>query len=327
MSIYDYFLMNENPFLMDIEEKEAYTVEDYVTIQEKMSKHSKKIESFIDSLYPETRSLLVPLDEFKNRRCIRALNSKIIDMSNPVLPEVKIYKVGNGGDEKNCFVCYTTLLDDRYSASQTMLQSLEDVGFNGYFLLLNGGFPNPSGIEMKYVGVPYSFKIFMMLEAKKRGFEKVIWLDAACYAVNNPNELFNMLDENEVLYRTFPPNSFETDSYSKYCFPKMLEYTNKLMGRNIAGDMYVCMIVFGLNFKSKKVTQFINEYYKMVELGLPFLTFFPEEIVTSSIMNKPEYKFSFNDRRLMYIHEEYLNKNDAKNDAKNRGYYFCQRCY
>jgi hypothetical protein len=322
MSIYDYFLMNKNPFLMDIEDKQVYTVEDYVTIQEKMTKHIKKIESFIDFLYPETISLHVEPDEFKHR-CLRTLKSKIIDMTNPVLPEIKIYKIGNGGNEKNCFVSCTALLDSRYTASQTMLQSLEEVGFNGYFLLLNGGFPNPSGVEGKYVGVPYSFKIFMMLEAKKRGFEKVIWLDSGCYAVNNPDNLFNMLEENDVLFRTFPPNLCISDSYSKYCYPKTLEYISNLMGRNVKDDMYVCTIVFGLNFNSEKVMKFISEYYTMVELGLPFLTFFPEEIVISSIMNKPEYNFSFNDICYLYIHECYVNKMDSKNS----GFYFCQRGY
>jgi anti-sigma regulatory factor (Ser/Thr protein kinase) len=37
-----------------------------------------------------------------------------------------------------------------------------------------------------------------MLEAKKLGFEKVIWLDAACYAVNNPQRLFDVLDTDET---------------------------------------------------------------------------------------------------------------------------------
>jgi len=33
-------------------------------------------------------------------------------------------------------------------------------------------------------------KIFMMLEAKKKGFDKVIWIDACCIAINNLDNIF-----------------------------------------------------------------------------------------------------------------------------------------
>ena len=197
MSINDYFTTNTNPFLIDIVQKKEYTIEDYISIQEKLKAHDEKITPFLESLYPEPE-LLWSLTEFM-RRCKRGLYAKIIDELNPVLPEIKQFMVGNGGNGKNCFVCCTPVLNDRCISSQKILQSLEEVGFNGHFLLLNGGFPNPTGIEMKYIGVPYCFKIFMMMEAKKRGFDKVIWIDAACYALNNPEILFDMLDECDVV--------------------------------------------------------------------------------------------------------------------------------
>jgi hypothetical protein len=145
----DYFETLENPFLLDIENKEEYTVIDYVNIQKKLEE--KNIDHFIEFLYPK-EPLRTSLVEMK-RRINRGLSQKIIDTTNNVLPKIQVYKVGNGGNKKNCFVCCTPLFIDRYDASQTMLQSLQEVGFNGYFLLLNGGFPNPSGKEMKYIGI------------------------------------------------------------------------------------------------------------------------------------------------------------------------------
>jgi len=323
MSKTDYFETGENPFLINIEDKQEYTIDDYINIQEKLDK--KDLNLFFESLYPEGE-IRTTLDEMK-RRCTKGIKGKVIDISNPVLPIKRIFTVGNGGDRKKCFVCCTALLDNRCDASQTILQSLEEVGFNGHFLLLNGGFPNPTGTELKYCGIPYNFKIYMILEAKKLGFEKVIWIDAACYALNNPECLFELLDDGcDTVFRAFPPNFFEPNTYKNICFPKTIELMSKLVDRDVKDDTTVNSIVFGLNLKSEKVLKMIEEYYEMVKVGLPFLSAFPEELVFSCIMNKPEYKYVFSNKNSMYklyINEIYLNKEDAK----NHGYYFLQRKY
>ena len=179
---------------------------------------------------------------------------------------------------------------------------------------------------MKYVGVPYCFKIFMMLEAKKMGFERIIWLDAACYAVNNPERLFDIVSEDDAIFRSFPPNCFSPNTCDNIVFPKTIELLSKLVNRDIRNDTTINSIIFGLNFASPKICDFIDEYYEMVKLGLPFLSSFPEEIVFTSIFNKPEYNYVFKNRDEMYrlyIHESYLNKESAKHN----GFYFVQRAY
>ena len=318
----DYFEKLENPFIIDIEDKAEYNLNDLQIIQQKLN--SKNIDKFLQSLYPSD-NFSTTFDEIK-RRTTRGLYQTIIDTTSNNVSSIKLFKVGDGGNGKHCFVCCTQLCSDRNGASQTIHQSLEEVGFNGYFLLLNGGFPNPTGTEMKYVGVPYCFKIFMMLEAKKLGFEKIIWIDAACYAVNNPDRLFDLLYEDDAIFRAFPPNCFQPDTYNNIIFPKTIDLLNNLFNRDVRNDITVNSIVFGLNLTSPKIMQFINEYYNMVQLGLPFLSCFPEEIVFSCIFNKSEYKYVFKHRNesvKLYIHECYLNKLDAKNS----GYYFVQRGY
>jgi len=318
----DYFEKFENPFLIDIEDKEEYNYQDYCRIQNMLVE--KNLDNFLEYLYPK-ENFSTSFNEMK-RRCNKGISQKIIDLSNNKLPEKKIYKLGNGGDGKNCFVCCTPLFIDRFKASQTMLQSLEEVGFNGHFMLLNGGFPNPTGKEMKYVGVPYCFKIFMMLEAKKMGFENVIWIDAACYAVNNPERLFDILKEDDAIFLTFPPNHFSPDTCNNIVFPKTIELLNKLTNRDIRNDTTINSIVFGLNLNSQKINEFINKYYEMVKIGLPFLSSFPEEIVFTSIFNDPDLNYVFKNRDEMYklyIHECNLNKEQAK----YHGFFFVQRDY
>ena len=42
------------------------------------------------------------------------------------------------------------------------------------------------------------FETVILCQAKKLGFDKVIWLDAACYAVNNPEKLFDNYINKEI---------------------------------------------------------------------------------------------------------------------------------
>lgn len=320
--INDFFEKMENPFIIDFKDKLNCGIEDFVEVQTKLQQ--KDLNTFLDSLYP-VENMRTSLAEMK-RRVNRGLYAKLIDASLTIVPEIQMFQIGNGGTGKDCFVCCTPLSSDRYTYSLTIKDSLENVGFNGWFMLLNGGFPNPTGNELKFAGVPYSFKIFMMLEARKRGFEQVIWLDACCYAVNNPQRLFLLLKEDDAVFRAFPPNCFAPDTCVNIVFPKTVELLSKLVNRDIRNDINVNSIVFGLNFNSHKINEFIDEYYKMVNLGLPFLSGFPEEIVFTSIFNKPDFKYVFKNRPEMYklyINETYL----TKKDAKDHGYYFVQRSY
>ena len=317
----------KNPFMIDIPDKEVYDKDDLLLIQNKLTEKITDIEIFLKSIYPKT-NFRTSLDII-SKRCTNGLRQKIFDISNNVMPAEILLKIGDGGNGKNCIVCTTPLCNDRYLASQTIAKSLESVGYNGYFYLCNGGFPNPTGTEMKYAGVPYSFKIFLMLEAKKKGFEKVIWIDAACQAINNPQRLFDILNYDDAIFRAFPANCFESKgsfSYDNVCFPGTIELLNNLTNRDIRYDNNVNSIVFGLNMISPTIEKFIEEYYHMVKLGLPFLSYFPEEIVIASIFNKPEYKHLFYNRYdsfFLYIHSSTINISGAK----QRGYYFSQRSY
>lgn len=314
----------ENVFKIDVEEKENYTTEELELIQIKLNK--KKVDNVIESLY-KSQNYFYDLCDF-NMRISRGISQTIIDTQNNLVPNKYLYKIGNGGDNKNCFVCCTAFAnkknsdDSRFIASHHILKSLEDVGFNGYFYLLNGGFPNPTGKEMKYIGVPYCFKIFMMLEAEKCGFERIIWLDSRCYAINNPQPLFDLLKTNDTMIKTIDSNN----NYNAMSFNQVIKQMNHLTKTDISSAKYIETIVFGLNIKSYTVKSLIKEYYKMVELGWPFFSIFPEEIVFSYLFNKTEFKNMLSNninQQKVRIHENYM----TEHDAKINGYYFYHKEY
>jgi len=321
--------MQQNPFLIDIEDKDEYNINDYTNIQNQLNNKKEKICKIIQDFFPPQCSFY-EYSDFEIR-CTRGITQKLIyvskeDVSNNLLPTKNLYKVGDGGNGKNCIVCCTPIFMDtdktRYLASQNILKSLEQVGFNGYFYLFNGGFPNPTGTEMKYIGVPYCFKIFMMLEAKKKGFEKVIWIDARCYSINNPQPLFDILYDKDILATLYSSNN----NYNAMVFKPTIELLNKINNIDLCNSVYVWTCVFGLNMVSETIEKIIGEYYEMVKLGYPFFSIFPEEIVLTSIFNKEEYKHLLHynpDTFKLVIHENRLNENDAK----EQGFYFFNKSY
>jgi hypothetical protein len=320
----------DNPFLIDIEDKEEYTIEDYINIHKQLKEID--IDPLLRELY-SYKNTFYEYDDFKGR-CTTGLRQKLIDETEQILPEKKLYKIGNPTDSKNCIVCCTPFAREniecdknidsksRYIASQQIINSLEEVGYNGHFYLFNGGFPTPTGREMKYVGVPYCFKIFMMLEATKLGFEKVIWIDSGCYAINNPQRLFDTLDNQETLFLSFN----HCNNYDSMVFPRTINLLNLITDTNLHDASYVLTIVFGLNMNSDIIGRIIAEFYEMVELGFPFLSIFPEEIVLTSLFNKPEYKhliYYTHETTHLQIHE----KDKSMEQAKMEGYYFLHRKY
>jgi hypothetical protein len=205
-------------------------------------------------------------------------------------------------------------------ASQYIKKSLQEVGYDGYLLIMNGGFPHPRGFEMKYVGVPYCFKIFMIGEAQKLGFERVIWIDSGCYAVNNPNCLFEFLGTRGALFR-----HFKNDIYSR-TFQDTADELDRLTGGNVTQSQFVHSVVFGLNLTNPKIQDWIEEYYEMVKLGTPFLSVYPEEIVFTALFSQEKYREFYSDAHecvMLQIHETYCNVQQAKNN----GYFFLHRDY
>jgi hypothetical protein len=321
-----------NPFLLDYDfSKKDYTDEDYELIQQKLKEKEEYLRKYMLSVYPQDKNIFkkvngntfAELDDIRNRMS-KGSRQILINKNNNQLPHCKLYKIGNGGN--NCIVnCTTFAQDGRYTYSQNIKQSLENVNFNGYLYVFYGLFPNPTGEEIKYICVPYSFKIFMMLEAKKKGFDKVIWIDACCIAINNLDSIFDNLEKYNIICGTC---KHENNYYNLVIPPKIIESINTIMDYNLFNDWppYIISIVFGLNFKSTIIDEFIKDYYKMVEFGTPFVSLYPEENVFSVILGNHKYKElsnNFNEINNIRI----FTRDCDINVAKQHGYCFYQCQY
>lgn len=311
----------ENPFLLDVVSKETYTAEELRAIQTQLHDPQRyaRISAWITSLYRPMETTLEMLQERIGRS-----QTQILIGDEEEVPRIQDFQIGTGGDGTCAIVCCVPLKNNRHDASQTIRQSLEETGWNGHFLLLQGGFPNPTGTELRYVGVPYCFKIFMMMEAAKRGFTNVLWIDAACYATRNPQDLFTYLDTNPVLSNWYPHHVFAT--FANTMVPAALDALYEMTESHVGICRKLCTIVFGLKMTHPKIQQFLRDYREMVNIGLPFVSYYPEEAVYSAVLNKNEYKdiqCEYSERNKLYIHQAYF----SLDGARSHGYFFLQRQY
>jgi len=266
---------NKNPFAIRFSStKKEVSNDDYLDIQRQLRRID--ISPLIKNLYFLSSSQLSSYQDFL-QRCSRGIHQILIDHEQGYYPTEKLEKIGEGGD---CCIVSTAPFDgNRNILLQRIPEHLRAAGFNGYFYYRVGGFPNPTGKEIQYVGVPYSFKIFLMVEAQKLGFNKVLWIDAACYPLRDPAPLFEWIDRVGIYY------NYGNNEVSKFfILPQTRSLLSELAHADISQKIF--SIVFGLKMDTPSTQLLIEEYYKCAELGTPFLSCFPEEFVLSAILTK-----------------------------------------
>ena len=280
-----------NPFHIDFEDKENLNTSDWIEVQKKLRKID--IAPTLEQIYPTsqknkrtwfTKPELKQFSDFLGRMS-RGTKQTLIDESCKKVPIKQLLQINQGGD--SCVVSFASYDGTYADQINTITKHLETTGFNGHFLLMTGGFPNPTGKEIQYAGVPYCFKIFALLEAKKLGFQKVLWIDSALQPLHNLKPIFDQIEKNGSFFQL-------RKNATRYLLP----YTRDVILKETSIDMYhtksVRARIIGLNFQSPQVQELVEEYYRLVKLGTPFMSCFPEEHVLGALVAKHPEKFPAN---------------------------------
>jgi hypothetical protein len=312
-----------NPFRIDFPVKESLSQEDIEDVQNQLQKID--IRPLLDECYPKNfkkkvfwpwKSSLATKEDFYNR-ISKSLHQTLINVSKGQIPSEHLIKINRGGDR--CIVCYVTFNGVYERLIQSLASHLEKVGFDGYLFYKIGGVPNPTGKEVQYYGVPYSFKIFTLLEAQKKGFQKLLWIDASYLPLKDPSPLFQWIEANGCFLKMHDP-------FPKFILPKTRELIQEISGVDVLNSRYVSAQIIGFDFSSILAQEFVSEYYKLVEIGLPFLSCFPEEYVFSSIIGKNPGAWTAQPFQKISFPESRLGKRDAK-WAEEKGYFFLQKIH
>lgn len=314
-----------NPFTINFAPKKDLTNEDYINIQNQTKQID--IASLVKKLFEATPPGSTPYEDFL-RRCANGVRLVLIDPENKLFPTTKLEKIGEGGDR--CVICYASYNHMFMYKNNTFAKSLEAIpealktaGFNGYFFSRVGGFPNPTGEEIQYVGTPYCYKVFLILEAKKLGFTKILAIDSSFLPLRDPTPLFDWLNDHDVIFIGNSPSPW---GLHRYIFPETHKQLKDLTGVDVlTADPFIWAGLLGMNLNSEKVGKFIADYYEMVKLGTPFLSAFPEQFVYTALMNKPAYQWKLSSIPNIYIDTDHVDAPERLEQAKKAGYFFYNR--
>lgn len=99
----------------------------------------------------------------------------------------------------------------------------------------------------------YNLKASAFEEAINKGYKKILWLDSSIYAINNPQPIFDII-ENEGFFSI-------TNGYNaaQECSDKCLDYFN--ISRDDAENIPMCSSgIIGVNLQNEKANIFINNW-------------------------------------------------------------------
>lgn len=247
----------------------------YLELQSKI--HELSIEKELLKLYSENAEYF-PFERFY-KRCSIGIHQNLLDSKKNFQP-LSIVKIGKWSDR--CIVSMASYNKEYPKYIQRIQIGLEQSGFNGYFVYRIGGYPHPSGKEFAYAAVPYAFKIFLMLEAHKLGFSKIVWIDSVLEPLKDPTPLFEFLEKKKI-FIYFSPKS--PDGW-KCILPSTRKELEEITGVDVLAVPHVCAAIFGLDMSTAASSQFIEDYYQMVERGRVFLSYYPEEFVYAALCAK-----------------------------------------
>ncbi len=310
---------SSNPFTFNFPFKKELTINDYLYVQSCLK--SINIESVLKEMYFDCPYEKASFGHFLYR-CTIGLRLNLVDPNNQQFPRRELIKIGNGGE--NCIVCYVSFNANYPACLETIPTALERLGFNGYYLYQLGGFPNPTGIEIQYAGVPYSFKIPMMLEAKKLGFEKVLWIDSALLPIKDPTPFFDWIDKFGSCF-TIVKNHPEGRKYVLKSTEKVMESLTGTDIVNRAENYFTWGPLLGLNLSTEQTAKFIEIFYECLNLGTPFLNGSPDEIVFTSILGMDDFCDWVGHKFPMFINYELKTLKEKITKSKSAGVFFYYR--
>jgi hypothetical protein len=314
---YDRSYFGVNPFTINFQPKKYVSIEDYIFIQNELK--NIDLTSIINKVSESNSSgRSVSRDGLRGR--ITKQLGNIINIEKNIYPEKKLVKIGSGGD--NCVVTYATISGMYPDYVRAILPALERVNFNGYLLYYIGGWPNPTGEEILYCGVPYSFKIFSMVEAYCLGFNKVLWIDSALEPARDLQPLFDYITQHGALIYHYAADPARDEILPRGTRAELFQLTgtDPLQARYVRGG------ILGLDMETELAKNFVKVNYDYIRRGTPFLSLAPEEFVWSAILGTPPYR-KWLDARI-FTDDELLYGSDDPNafiEAQRKGIYFIHR--
>lgn len=111
--------------------------------------------------------------------------------------------------------------------------------------------------------VPYAFKPYAFQAARARGYETVLWLDSAAWAIKPVIPVFEQIEEVGHLFQL---NGWTNSDWCSDAALKTLGYTREEMKQ----VRHIMACIMGLNFHDLRSVRFLEAYLKLANDGVTF---------------------------------------------------------
>lgn len=310
-------LLGDNPFEVRFPIQQDLTNKQFIILQEKL--RQLDIASLIEEMYESCKDReLADLEDFYEA-CSTSIHRTLIDPKNALVPIKMVCEIGKKGNR--CIVSYAPL-DGKYPDHiRSMAHELSKMGFDGYFIYHIGGFPNPTGEEIRYVGVPHSFKIFSIVQAYLLGFSQVLWIDPGCYPLKDIGPLFEMIEQEGALIEWSDPSP----ALEKYIFPQTRELLFECFHVDVVKEKFINSTLIGMDMDTFAAKEFVKRYYQALKIGFPFFSCFPDRFLLTAILNGKVFRRWMRKRCASVVQD--LSSKEAKVSEKldllrQQGFYF-----
>lgn len=290
-----YEMKPENPFYINWthhssstismhEYEELYNVTHSMDIKDRLLK-------FVHEKYQHQPPKSTTEDDFVGRILV-GLRQKYYNRVHPdnakaAFPSSTVLEYGPNNEQ--CII--TSVRTDKPQTAKELghlINGLSDVNFQGRLIYSQNYFPNPTGVEVHMIAVPYALKIFLLVEAYiKHGCTQIVWADAPMISRRDLTPLFNHITTYGLAFSVH----HNVDSNWRLVFPQTLTLLKSLTGINpVEKQIHIPFGTFGLDMSTAQARSYVHQFYRMASLGWPFFSCFPEEFVSTAILLQEEFK-------------------------------------
>lgn len=159
---------------------------------------------------------------------------------------------------KKCIVSVSTGMHyDR--AMSRMIESLNKHANSVDHLIWRNSYPPGS---LTHEVSPYAFKSYALMEAKRQGYDLVIWADANTWLIRDISPVFDYIEQNEYMF-------FYNGMVGNWSSDACLRVFN--VSREEALQMNEIMgCCFGLDLRKPLPVEFLNQYYGCANDGVTY---------------------------------------------------------
>lgn len=159
-------------------------------------------------------------------------------------------------NKKHCIINASNGFGWYPKGSKRLKESLIYHGFNGDIITFDK-FPNNEFDTNN----PYNIKPSAITEVLNMDYTHILWLDCSVWAIQNPNPIFDVINDKGYYFWTSGYNAAQT------CSDKCLEYFNT--NRDIAETYKDCSTsMFGVNVENPLGKEFIYQWLQAAKDGV-----------------------------------------------------------